>query len=190
MGRIVTDKVVPATAAKDLAAVATAMAADTNVDTAVLVPSAAAGGPVDTGIRHIVVTSEAEATAALAQTAIEDSKTAEGMKSFGSSAGPLLESNDANDAVSISRAAGATTIRFTATDADGNPNDNIVVELADLDGIVGATTPALAFVSTGVYDLAIDLAAGDNAGPYNVVVTATDKAGNVATVTTAVTSTA
>lgn len=193
VARRITVKAVPQFLAKDLAAVAVTVAAAAGVDTATVRPNPAYNaGPADTLMRHIFVTSDAENLASTAKTNVDAALAASGLIALpGSGFSPLLESNDADNAVSISRAAGATTVRFTATDVDQNPDNSITFTIAK-GGISDAafTNPIFAPISDGVVDLAIDLQAGDSAGPYTVVVTATDAQGNAATCDLVVTSTA
>ena len=186
MARKITARVIPITTPKNLDTLATALAGAAGVDTAVVNPSSAERSTL---MAHVFVTSDAVATAAGAKASMDAAFTAQGVAPIpGGGFSPLLESNDADDAVTISRAAGATTIRFTATDVDQAPDNSIT--FAYTTGGILASSITLTAVSDGVWDLAIDLAAGDNAGPYTVTATATDVQGNVATVTTVVTSAA
>jgi thiamine pyrophosphokinase len=188
VARLITARVVPDLVAKDLAAVATTIAAAAGIDTAVVVPGAA-GGRVDQGVRYIFVTTDKQNLASTCKTDLDAALAASGVKLQSQS--PQLESNDADNAVTISRAAGATTVRFTATDPDQSPDNSITFTIAK-GGISDAafTNPIFAPISDGVVDLAIDLQGGDSAGPYTVVVSATDVQGNVATCDLVVTSSA
>ncbi len=184
-GSRVTARVTPNVVAKDLATVAANIAADVGVDTAVVVPSL---GQPSTNLNHILVTSDENVDAATAKTNIDNSLAAADVQCSAYAYSPLVDSNDADDAVTISRAAGATVIALTATDPDQNPDNSLVATLTSVGGITGPVT----LTSTGVaaWDLSIDLIAGDAAGPYNVVVEVVDKQGMVATYTVAVTSAA
>lgn len=180
MSRIVRARVTPVSGkAFDLEAKAALIAADTDVDTAVVVPGP---GQPDTGIRHILVTSEPEATSALAKTAIDNSLTTEEMVAF--EFGPLVDTDDANDDITVSIAGGADTTVFTCTDVDTDPDNAISLECTSFDGLdpdrITITEQA---GSPGVFDVVIDPIAGDDgASPYSLVFTATDRAGNTGTV--------
>ena len=100
-----------------------------------------------------------------------------------------MESNDADDAVTISAAAGATTIRFTAIDIDQNPDNSLIFIFDSLNVIpASAAVPVVTVVSDGVWDVAIDILT--NTGPYTATSTATDVQGNQAKVTTVITTAA
>lgn len=174
MSRVVTARVLPETgSAVDLATVATAMAADTDVDTAVVVPGS---GEPDTGLRHILVTSEPEATSALAKTALDNSIAAENMQVL--EWGPLVDTDDANDDITVSIAAGPDTTVFTCTDPDTNPDNAIELECIAFDGLAPDRI-VITETSAGVFDVVIDPQTGDNAAsPYSLVFEATDRSGN------------
>jgi hypothetical protein len=75
MAETATARVVPAGTAKELTALATAIAAETDIDTATVSPSA---GIVDVKRNHIVVVTDALADIAACDTAIANANTAEG----------------------------------------------------------------------------------------------------------------
>lgn len=200
VARRITARVVPLSAAKDLATIATNIAADTGIASAVVVSQgqaaiadgATAPEKVSKGVAHIFVTTNKEDLASTCKTNLDASLATEGMQYLGAlgAVSPLLNSNDADNAVSISRAAGATTVRFTATVVSPATNANGLIWSYALGGIL-STSVTVTDVSAGVKDMAIDLAAGDNAGPYTVVVTVTDpNTGLSATCDLVVTSTA
>lgn len=184
-GSRVRARVTPNVVAKDLETVATNIAADVGVDTAVVFPSL---GNVDTLLRHILVTSDENVSAATAKTNIDNSLAAADVQCAAYAWSPIVESNDADDAVSISRAAGATVIELTVTDPDQNPDNSFTASVVSTGGITGPIS--VTDMLDGTFDLSIDLAAGDSAGPYNVVVEIVDRQGMVATYTIAVTSVA
>jgi hypothetical protein len=183
VARKITARVVPITTAKELtAALATTVAAAAGIDTAIVVTAGQAANAAGTvterigkGFSHMFVTTDKENLASTAKTNLDAAIAASGLGYSGVSGAvsPLLEHNDADNAVSISRAAGATTVRYTATVVSPATNANGLIWTLDTGGIL-ATSITVTDISAGVKDYAIDLAAGDSAGPYTVVVTVTD----------------